>query len=200
VSEWVRASAFLAASAAIGALSSTPQGREVDRSVFRALNAHNSGVVDGAFKGVTEFGSIWSQIGSAAVIAASGRRETAGRALAAAATTWLIGQGLKQMRQRPRPWFRYADDEGGWHRLLILKPRGTSWPSSHPAVLFTFVTVIERELHLDRPVRAGLTALAGTVAASRVALGVHFPSDVVSGLLLGRAVGLLWGEESSDGR
>jgi membrane-associated phospholipid phosphatase len=168
--------------------------------VFRALNAHNSSVADAAFKGVTEFGSIWSQIGAAAVIAASGRRRAAGRALAAATTTWLIGQALKQMSRRPRPWLRYADDEGGWHRLLILKPRGTSWPSSHPAVLFTFVTVIERELDLDRPMRAGLTGLAGAVAASRVALGVHFPSDVVSGLLMGRAVGLLWGEESADGR
>jgi undecaprenyl-diphosphatase len=168
--------------------------------VFRALNAHQSGLADAAFKGVTEFGSIWSQIGAAAVIAASGRRKAAARALAAATTTWLIGQALKQMWHRPRPWLRYADDEGGWHRLLILKPRGTSWPSSHPAVLFTFVTVIERELDLDLPVRAGLTGLAGAVAASRVALGVHFPSDVVSGLLLGRAVGLLWGEESADGR
>jgi membrane-associated phospholipid phosphatase len=33
-----------------------------------------------------------------------------------------------------------------------------------------------------------------------VALGVHFPSDVTSGLLLGRAVGLLWSEQTSAGR
>jgi membrane-associated phospholipid phosphatase len=200
VSTRIRAFALLAASAAVGALSSTPRGREVDRGVFRALNAHRSGAADAAFKGVTELGSIWAQLGAATVVAASGRRQAAGRALAAAATTWLIGQALKQLWRRPRPWLRFADEEEGWHRLLILKPRGTSWPSSHPAVLFTFVTVVERELRLDRPVRAGLTGLAGAVAASRVALGVHFPSDVASGLLLGRAVGLLWSEQTSGGR
>jgi membrane-associated phospholipid phosphatase len=34
--------------------------------------------------------------------------------------------------------------------------------------------------------------LAGAVAMSRVALGVHFPSDVIGGLLLGRAVADAW--------
>jgi membrane-associated phospholipid phosphatase len=40
--------------------------------------------------------------------------------------------------------------------------------------------------------RAGLLGLDATVAASRVYLGVHYPSDVVSGLLFGRAIGLVW--------
>jgi membrane-associated phospholipid phosphatase len=198
MSSRARALALLAASAAVGALSSTERGRDADRTAFRALNAHRSRRADAAFKGVTELGSIWSQIGGATVIAASGRRGAAGRALGAAATTWLLGQALKQLFARPRPWVRYEGE--GHHRLLILKPRGTSWPSSHPAVLFTFLTVIERELRLDPPVRAGLTALAGTVAASRVALGVHFPSDVASGLLMGRAVGLLWAGQGPAGR
>jgi membrane-associated phospholipid phosphatase len=37
-----------------------------------------------------------------------------------------------------------------------------------------------------------LTGLAGAIGASRVALGVHYPADVVGGLLLGRAVGEAW--------
>ena len=75
---------------------------------------------------------------------------------------------------------------------MIAEPHGTSWPSSHPAVLTTFTRVAARELGIGSFGRAALTALDASVAASRVALGVHYPSDVASGLLFGRAVARLW--------
>jgi len=40
--------------------------------------------------------------------------------------------------------------------------------------------------------RAALSAVDLSVATSRVYLGVHYPSDVTSGLLMGRAVARLW--------
>jgi membrane-associated phospholipid phosphatase len=77
-------------------------------------------------------------------------------------------------------------------RLLIARPNGTSWPSSHPAVLTTFTRVASRELGLGRPARTALTGLDLAVGTSRVYLGVHYPSDVASGLLFGRAIARLW--------
>jgi membrane-associated phospholipid phosphatase len=59
-------------------------------------------------------------------------------------------------------------------------------------VLLAFVTVAGRNLGLPRGARRALTGLAGLVAASRVYLGVHYPADVVGGLLLGRTVADLW--------
>jgi membrane-associated phospholipid phosphatase len=52
--------------------------------------------------------------------------------------------------------------------------------------------VASRELGLGAPVRAAFTALDLAVGASRVSLGVHYPSDVASGLLFGRAIARVW--------
>jgi hypothetical protein len=52
--------------------------------------------------------------------------------------------------------------------------------------------VAARELGVGVTGRAALRGLDATVAASRVYLGVHYPSDVISGLMIGRAVERLW--------
>ncbi len=67
-------------------------------------------------------------------------------------------------------------------------PRATSWPSSHPAVLLTFLTVAGRELGLSPARRAALAGLGAAVGISRIYVGVHYPADVVGGLLIGRSV------------
>jgi undecaprenyl-diphosphatase len=136
------------------------------------------------FSGVTELGSVWASLAAASLLAARREREAAARALAAALTTWSLGQGLKRMFGRERPYDALPERV----RLLIARPQGTSWPSNHPATLLAFVTVAAAELDLGVPERAALYALAGCVGASRVYLGVHFPSDVVGGMLLAGAV------------
>jgi membrane-associated phospholipid phosphatase len=67
-----------------------------------------------------------------------------------------------------------------------------SWPSSHPAVLTTFTRVAAQELGVGSVTKGALSALDATVATSRVYLGVHYPSDVISGVLIGRAVARVW--------
>ncbi len=61
----------------------------------------------------------------------------------------------------------------------------------------TFATVAARDLSLRGPFRVALGVLAGTIGLSRVYLGVHYPSDVVGGLLLGRAVADVWPSAAS---
>ena len=72
--------------------------------------------------------------------------------------------------------------------MLAQPPRGTSWPSSHPAVLLAFVTVAGRDLELSLAARTVFRGLSAAVGISRIHVGVHYPADVVGGLLLGRAV------------
>jgi undecaprenyl-diphosphatase len=172
----------------IGRWSSTDEGRGVDAELFGELNRGHGPEADRFFTGVTELGSIWAAGAAAGILALTGRRRAAANAFAAAGAAWLAGQGLKKVAHRPRPYDADADGT----RLLVGRPNATSWPSSHPAVLTAFTRVAARDLALGPISRVGLTGLDLSVAASRVYVGVHYPSDVVSGLLIGRTIGRLW--------
>jgi len=164
------AGALVAGACAIGlGAMKGEDGPDVDRELFALVNRDRGPEADRAFAGNTELGSFYA-------------------AGAAAGATWLALQGIKRVVVRPRP----SDADPAETRLLIARPKGTSWPSSHPAVLTTFTRVASRELGLGAPVRAAFTALDVVVGTSRVSLGVHYPSDVASGLLFGRAVARLW--------
>ncbi|MGH2765698.1 MAG: phosphatase PAP2 family protein [Actinomycetota bacterium] len=164
------------------------RGRTLDERLFGWANGRlHHPALDTLFRDVTEMGSLWASAAAAGAMAAGGRRREATDALGAATAMWALGQGLKRAFRRLRP---YESERPG--RLVIGRPRGASWPSSHPATLLAFVSVAGRDLGLSRGSRRALTGLAGVVGASRVYLGVHYPADVVGGLLLGRAVAEAW--------
>ncbi len=184
---WAGALAVGACAVGLGAIKGT-EGPDVDRELFQVVNRGHGPDADRLFTGITELGSFYAAGSAAAVLAVAGRRRVALRALGAASATWLLLQGIKRVVDRARP--SDADPDGT--RTLIAQPNGTSWPSSHPAVLTTFTRVAAREIGLRPFTRAALTGLDLTVATSRVYVGVHYPSDVASGLLIGRAVARVW--------
>ncbi|GAC1425771.1 MAG: hypothetical protein NVSMB57_17080 [Actinomycetota bacterium] len=103
--------------------------------------------------------------------------------MGAAATAWGVAQGSKRLYKRPRP---YA---AGNVEVLVREPAGTSYPSGHPAVAAAIVAVLAPEIGIAGPL---LERLPKLVAASRVYVGVHYPTDVAGGTMIGNAVGTLW--------
>jgi undecaprenyl-diphosphatase len=185
VGRWLWGAGLFAGACAVGvAVSNRPDFAEADQELFNAVNAGHGPDADRVFVNVTELGSMYAAGAAALSLVVVGRGRAGTRAFAAASATWIVLQGLKKVVDRPRPID--AEDHGA--RQLIARPNGMSWPSSHPAVLTTFTRVAARELGSDSLVRGALSALDATVATSRVYLGVHYPSDVISGLLIGRAV------------
>ena len=179
----------MSAAAVIGhAAIRTTDGAEVDRELFGLANAGHGDTADVVFGGVTEMGSIVAPLAASGILAVAGHRRAAANGAAAAGVSWLVLQAIKKLVGRPRP----GDAAPTTTRMRIARPQASSWPSSHPAILTTFSRVAARELEVGRAGSTLLTGLDLAVAYSRVYVGVHYPSDVASGLLIGRAIARWW--------
>ncbi|MFG2312311.1 bifunctional phosphatase PAP2/diacylglycerol kinase family protein [Streptomyces sp. NPDC048566] len=125
-------------------------------------------------------GLLW--FATAAVVAASRtprarRAATRGVASLALASAVINTVGKRSVR-RSRP----ALDPVPAVRRLKRQPITTSFPSGHAASAAAFATGVALE---SRGWGAAVAPLAGAVALSRVYTGVHFPSDVLAGAVLG---------------
>lgn len=90
----------------------------------------------------------------------------------------VFGNGiLKNLFQRVRPYQanNFAD-------LLIKKPVDTSFPSGHTYASFASAGVL---YYMNKKVGIASYVLAALIAFSRLYLYVHYPSDVLGGIILG---------------
>jgi undecaprenyl-diphosphatase len=98
--------------------------------------------------------------------------------IAALILTSIIGEGiLKHLIQRPRPFIAIPTVH-----LLIAKPMSYSFPSGHTASSFAAAGIIFSTL---KKFRIHATILAATIAFSRMYLFVHYPLDILGGIVLG---------------
>jgi undecaprenyl-diphosphatase len=118
------------------------------------------------------------------------RSENARHGVVAAGFSALLALGVAHLISdfwdRARP---YEAHPGHAHLLVAASP-DPSFPSDHATAAFAIAVAIAL-----RSRRAGWVALAMAAAVSiaRVAVGTHYPSDVLGGALLGAAAALvLW--------
>ncbi len=124
-------------------------------------------------------------VGAALVLGlvAAGRARMALVVAIALVASSLFTDAMKDLVARPRPPDPVAD-AGGY-----------SFPSGHTlnsTVTYGIAALMVWRSALPSPVRVGIAASLGVlvvlVALSRIALGVHYPSDVVAGWLAGMMV------------
>lgn len=102
-------------------------------------------------------------------------------ALADLAANSLAGV-LKAATGVERPPLRYAHPGA-----LVAVPGGSSFPSGHTSTSFACATVLSFFVPRAAP---AFYLLAVAIGFSRIYVGVHWPLDVLGGVVLGLAVGL----------
>ncbi len=172
--------------AAVAALGASARGRlaEQDETARALISARRSEMFDRTVPTLTDLGSTYAAIGAASALWAGGKRKLARDVVGAAMLAWGAAQVTKPLFRRPRPY------DAGEVELLVRRPAGQSYPSGHPAVAAAIASVTRDEV--AGPMRLLLDRMPRFVAFSRVYVGAHYPTDVIGGLLLGRAVGDLW--------
>jgi len=159
-----------------------------DESVLRYLGARQMPWLSGAMLEITFLGTgtVVAMIAAVAALflALTRQRTAAWLLLWATLGALVLNTLLKHLFDRPRPrifsW--------GTHALT------TSFPSGHAmsaAAIYGTVALLAARLARRRGVRAAVYAACSVVVAlvafSRLYLGVHYPTDVLAGLVIGAA-------------
>ena len=98
-------------------------------------------------------------------------------------TNILVDGIIKHIVKWKRPFYGDSDKE-----LLISRPITYSFPSGHTASSFAVAAVF---IETDNAASLEIILLASLIAFSRIYLGVHYPSDVIGGGIIGFLCGLL---------
>lgn len=101
---------------------------------------------------------------------------------------------LKVLVYRPRPWTDVSAE--GW-RDYFTSSKFQSFPSGESTTTFALAFVLAR---CYPKWRVPLFVVAAVIAGGRVVVGVHFPSDICAGAILGVGVGHLVARRACQGQ
>ncbi|MBF0292211.1 MAG: HAD-IIIA family hydrolase [Nitrospinae bacterium] len=166
--------------------------KKVDAALFRAINGVSGPWWDSVMALVTTPSSWYPAMAILAVWLVYKERGRGAVALISAMAAVGIGDALgyhvlKALFARARPCVDLPDV-----RILVGCGDAFSFPSNHA---INSLAVAGALGYFFRPLLWGLVPLGLLVCLSRVAVGAHYPSDVVAGAVLGFAIGgsVAWG-------
>lgn len=180
---------------------------DLDARVFLALHDALSGAeVVLVMAALSVLGSGWAMFGCLPLLVLARTRRFATALVASLSVTAIVVFVLKQLVSRPRPYLALA----GVHTRAFAPPTDFSFPSGHAAGSFAFASfvalvLVDSARRVATEPRAGasslraarirvmtafaLFVLAASIGVSRIALGVHFPGDVLAGAVVGSSIG-----------
>lgn len=158
-----------------------------DRLLFLLLNHGSSSVPAAVWSTITIFGSGF------VLFCVSGwllfhRTRTFAALILLVPIAGLVSFGVKKLLQLPRPAAVIPLSD---FRIIGATLTGTSMPSGHSLTAFAVAAILVQSARGDSQRVLGVIAVAGAVlvAWSRIAVGAHWPTDVLIGAALGWACG-----------
>jgi undecaprenyl-diphosphatase len=160
----------------------------LDRAISRAVEETATPDLDRLLVRLSDAANgahLW--LATAGVIALTGGRRGRRAAVDAVVSVGLASAvsnvAMKTLASRRRP----EEDPGrAWPARHVRRPTSPSFPSGHAASAFAFASTMGEEVPLTW---GPLHVTASIVAYARVHTGVHYPSDVVAGALVGALCG-----------
>lgn len=143
-----------------------------------------------AFTHLGDSGALFILLTLALLLHPKTRKVGLAAALALLCSLLFTNLGLKLLIKRPRPWVSFP-------AIVPLVAEGdpNSFPSGHTSAAFAFALATIRAWPRDWPrarvVKAAAVVLAVLMALSRLYVGVHYPSDVAAGFVVGDLAGLV---------
>lgn len=171
-------------SVAQGGLSPDNPIQKIDNRIMIDLSEHRTEQKTDFFMFLSKYNNLVNVAVPAGIFAAGvidndkGTRQNALYIASSSAVNLLLTMVIKKIVKRPRPFL------GQVKISAVYYPGQTSFPSGHTSSAFTTATALSQVYH-KWYIIAPAYLWAGSVGYSRMYLGVHYPSDVATGAIIG---------------
>ncbi len=156
--------------------------------LFFNLRGYRPLWMDRLMWGFTQIGNSLTTIALALIFFLVGDRLLAYALALGTLTLWMMVELIKALVRRRRPFLRLTEARVVGHR-----ESGRSFPSGHTSQVFFVATLLSNYFQVSMWALSLLYATALLVGLTRLYVGVHYPRDVLAGMILGSAWGLLGG-------
>src|SRR5215210_6199606 len=156
--------------------------RDLDRALFRVVFGVKwtpFTTVMRAFTVVGTAGALWGFLAAAAFLLTGLKPSNLVIPWVTVAASWTLAEGAKYLFNRARPFIWDTEIAP-----LTKTPSSSSFPSGHSATAAAGALALSI---LYPPLTPAFVLAGFLVVLSRVYLGVHFPIDVLAGVLIGTA-------------
>lgn len=137
-----------------------------------------------AYTSASNVGQLWILLGIILVVIPKTRKIGIAVLIAIIIGAIVTSGLLKPLIMRPRPC-----DVNPWVPMIVERPHGSSFPSGHTTAAFaTFGAVLFSKS--PKPLVIGVSIAAVLMAFTRLYCYVHYPTDVLAGLIVGLLAGL----------
>ncbi|HEX3027232.1 MAG TPA: phosphatase PAP2 family protein [Clostridia bacterium] len=190
--EAIRAQKYLVVSLAIFSLLAISliwkTGQRIDVWVFQYINnrGHRPPWLDGLMLGLTQIGNGVFAYLVAFVLYLRVKHLLAYELIFGNLTLWLTVELIKILIRRSRPYSMLDKT-----RVVGNRERGTSFPSGHTSQAFFMASLFAHYYYTGFCLTFLLYAIALFVGITRMYVGMHYPRDVLGGVILGSAWGIL---------